>query len=137
MNSLTAEEYRQTLDPAALALFRTPGYRPVTNADTPKAGATVQMMVLQGTVLISVPLAGYGEHRVNVYGRVVTKALHYTGPTPPPSPVQVFEDSIQGPAPLYTKVMPLAKGGTYQLEIVVKDMTTGTLAADTIEFEVK
>src|ERR1035441_4074049 len=73
-----------------------------------------------------------------VHVRVVTQRLTYSGLVPPPDPVRVFEDSIQGPAPLYTKVMPLANGsGSYQFEIVVKDTVTGKLAADTIEFEVK
>jgi hypothetical protein len=108
---------------------------PVTNAATPKGGATVQMKG-QGEVLISIPLTAYGDHRVNVYGRVVTKALTYSGPVPPPPPVQVFEASIQA-APIYTHHMTLAKGGSYQFEIVVKDMVTGKLAADTIDFEVK
>ncbi len=131
-------EYHMSGDPIEKdsLLYVLPVDPALTKASTPKAGATVQMMA-QGTVLISIPLAAYGNHRVNVSGRVVTKALHYTGPMAPPNPIQVFEDSIQGPAPLYTKVMPVAKGGTYQFEIVVKDMTTGKFAADTIEFEGK
>jgi GWxTD domain-containing protein len=130
-------EYHMSGDPIKKdsLLYVLPVDPALTNADTPKAGATVQMMG-QGTVFISVPLAAYGDHRVNVYGRVVTKALHYTGATPPPNPVQVFENSIQGPAPLYTKVVRVPVG-SYLLEIVVKDMVTGKLAADTIEFEVK
>ena len=51
--------------------------------------------------------------------------------------VQIFEDPIQGPAPLYTKVVAYRHGGTYRLEIIVKDTTNGKLAADNIEFEVK
>jgi hypothetical protein len=50
--------------------------------------------------------------------------------------LQVFEDTIQGPAPLYTKVLPVLKGN-YRFEVSVKDMTTGKVAADNIEFEVK
>ena len=118
-------EYRMTTDPAAIAMLRAPGDRPVTNADTPKAGATVQPMI-PGGVLISVPLTAYGDHRVNVYGRVTFKERM----------VQSFEDSIQGPAPLYTKVVPL-RAGSYRLEVLVKDIATSKLAADTIEFDVK
>src|ERR1039458_4459413 len=130
-------EYRMTTDPSTIALPRAPGDWPVTNADTPKAGATVQPMIPDGA-LISVPLTAYGDHKVIVHVRVVTQRLTYSGLVPPPDPVRVFEDSIQGPAPLYTKVMPLANGtGSYQFEVVVKDMATGKLAADTIEFEVK
>ena len=55
---------------------------------------------------------------------------------------QVFEDSIQGPAPLYTKdrAQALDRGvsrADYRFEVVVKDIVTGKVAADTIEFEVK
>ena len=50
--------------------------------------------------------------------------------------VQVFEDSIQGPAPLYTKVLPVLKGN-YRFEIVITDLDTNKLAADTIDIEVK
>jgi GWxTD domain-containing protein len=118
-------EYRQTADPAAIALSRAPGDRPVTNADTPKAGAAVQQMI-PGAVLISVPLTAYADHQVRVYERVVGKERI----------VHAFESSIQCPAPLYTKIIPIAKG-TYRLEIVVKDMATLKLTGDTIEFEVK
>src|ERR1035438_5511785 len=48
-------EYRMTADPAAIAMLRASGDWPVTNADTPKSGATAQMMG-QGSVLISIPL---------------------------------------------------------------------------------
>jgi GWxTD domain-containing protein len=103
-------EFRMTTDPAVTpALLHVPREMPVTNAATPKAGATVQMKG-QGEVLISIPLTAYGDHRVNVYGRVVTKALTYSGPVPPPPPVQVFEASIQA-APIYTHHMTLAQGG--------------------------
>ncbi len=119
-------EYHMTTDPTAKdALLYVPGGRPATNADTPKAGATVQMMG-QGTVLISMPLTAYGNHRVNVYVRVAGVERK----------VQIFEDSIQGPAPIYTKIMALAKG-SYRFEIVVRDRTSGDLVADTIDFEVK
>jgi hypothetical protein len=49
---------------------------------------------------------------------------------------QVFEQLVQGPAPLYTKIVKVP-AGSHRLEVSVKDMTTGKLAADTIDFEVK
>ena len=120
-------EYRMTIDPSATpAVVRAPGDLPLTNAETPKAGATVQPMI-PGAVLISVPLAAYGDHKVTVYTRVVGKDGRV---------VQMFEDPIQGPAPIYTKVLPIVRG-TYRLEITVKDTTNGRLAADNIEYEVK
>jgi GWxTD domain-containing protein len=109
-------EYRMTMDPSAMA---------VVTADTPKAGDTVQPMI-PGGVLISVPLAAYGDHKVIVYGRIVGNAPMFDG----------FSDTIQGPAPLYTKVIRRA-AGSYRLEITVQDMATNKLASDTIEFEVK
>jgi len=129
-------EYRMTADPAVTpALRRVPGEMPVTNADTPKAGATVEVKG-QGKVSISVPLTACGDHRVEVYTRVVIKAMTYSGPVPPPPPVQVFKASIQCPTPYISSEIPLPNG-SYTFEIVVKDMATGKLAADTIEFEVK
>jgi GWxTD domain-containing protein len=121
-------EYRMTLDPSAkdaLALQLPPGETQRTNGATPKAGATVQQMI-PGGVLISVPLTAYGDHKVTVYGRVTFKERM----------VQAFEDSIQGPAPLYTKIVRVP-AGSYRLEISVKDMTVLKLKGDTIEFEVK
>jgi len=119
-------EYRMTTDPAAIAMSRAPGDRPVTNADTLKAGATVQRMG-PGAALISIPLTGYAGRRINVTARVVTAQRRM---------VQSFEDSVQSTVPVYTRVVALATG-SYRLEVAVKDITTGKLAADTIEFEVK
>ena len=95
------------------------------NADTPKAGATVQMTD-QGKVLISIPVTPNGDHLVSVHGRTSGgEGRTYR-----------FAGSIRGPAPVFTTEMQVAKG-LYTFEIVVKDMATGKLAADTIEFEVK
>ena len=135
VNTPGTGEYRMTTDPAVTpALLHAPGEVPVTNAATPKAGATVEAKS-QG-VLISVPLTACGDHRVEVYTRVVIKAMTYSGPVPPPPPVQVLKASIQCPTPYSSSEIPLPNG-SYTFEIVVKDMATGKLAADTIEFEVK
>jgi len=129
-------EFRMTTDPAMTpALTRPPGAAPLTNASTPKAGATVQTMFMKGAVLLSVPLTGYGDHNVIVYARVMRDDRF----------VQVYEDPVQGPAPLYTRIVALPRSrtdggvakGAYRLEVVVKDTATGKLAADTIHFEVK
>ena len=50
--------------------------------------------------------------------------------------VQTYDDPIQGPAPLYTKIIALPKG-SYRFEISVRDSITGKPAADTIDFDVK
>ena len=110
-------EYRMTVDPSAKEALMIVARE--------KAGATVQPMI-PGGVLISVPLTAYGDHKVAVYGRVTFKERM----------VQSFEDSIQGPAPLYTKIVKVP-AGSYRLEISVKDMTVLKLIRDTIEFEVK
>jgi GWxTD domain-containing protein len=129
-------EYRMTTDPSEKnALNRAPGVAPSTNANTPSAGATVQNMFMKGAVLLSVPLSAYGDHKVMVYARA-TRDDRF---------VQVYEDPIQGPAPLYTRIVALPRSrsdgsvakGTYRLEVVVKDTANGSLAADKIEFEVK
>ena len=111
-------EYRMTTDPAAIALLR-------SNVDLPKAGATVEMTE-PDTVRISIPLTAYGDHLVTVNGRVAGKGLEKF----------LFKASVQGPVPVFTQNLKLAKG-TYTLKIDVKDMVTGKLAADTIEFEVE
>ena len=135
VNTPGTGEYRMTTDPAVTpALLHAPGEMPVTNAATPKGGVTVEAKG-QG-VLISVPLTACGDHRVEVYTRVVIKAMSWSGFVPPPPPVQVFKASIQCPTPYTSSKMPLPNG-SYTFEIVVKDMVTGKLAADTIEFEVK
>ena len=81
--------------------------------------------MIPGGVLISVPLTEYGDHKVTVYGRVDGK-----------QGFQVFEQVVQGPAPLYTKIVKVP-AGSYRLEISVKDMTVLKLIRDTIDFEVK
>ena len=112
-------EYRMTMDPSQAHAF-------ANAANALRAGATVQRMGT-GATLISIPLAAYGDHRVNVYVRVVTT----TGRI-----VQTFEDSIQGPAPLYTKIIPLA-AGNYGLEVSVEDAVSHGRAAEALRFEVK
>src|ERR1019366_8671969 len=140
VNTPGTGEYRMTTDPVVTpALLHAPGEMPVTNAATPKAGATVEAKG-QGKVSIAVPLTACGDHRVEVYTRVVIKAMTYSGLVPPPPAVQDFKASIQCPTPYSRSEMPLPNGsgsGSYTFEIVVKDMVTGKLAADTIEFEVK
>ena len=117
-------EYRMTLDPSGKdALLNVPRE---PNSATPKAGATVQTMFMKGAVLLSVPLAAYGDHRIKVYTRMTGNGGRF----------QVFEDTIQGPAPLYTKVLPVLKGN-YKFEIVIKDLDANNLAADSIDIEVK
>jgi GWxTD domain-containing protein len=123
VNTPGTGEYRMTADPAAIAKLRAPGDWPVTNADTPKSGA-IGLMMGQGSVLISIPLTAYGDHLV----RVDWRFLRNDGKQ------YLFAASIQGPVPVYTHYMELAKG-TYTLKIEVKDMVTGKLAADTIKFE--
>jgi GWxTD domain-containing protein len=109
-------EYRMTTDPSEKDAY----------AAKPKAGATVQFMGT-GATLISIPLSAYGDHKVNVFARVTTLRGRI---------VQTYNDPIQGPAPLYTKIIGLP-AGVYRLEVVVKDLATNKPAADTIEFEVK
>jgi GWxTD domain-containing protein len=112
-------EYRMTMDPSQAAAF-------ANAANGPKAGATVQRLGT-GATLISIPLSAYGDHRVGVYARVLTIQGRI---------VQSFEDSVQGPAPLYTKIIPLP-AGSYRLQVSLKDGTSGAAAADDFAFAVK
>jgi hypothetical protein len=108
-------EYRMTTDPSEKAAY----------AAAPKAGATVQRM-FPGGALVSVPLTAYGDHKVSVHVRMASNGQN----------LQAIEESVQGPASIYTKVLRLP-AGPYHFEVVVKDLVTGKVAADTIEFEVK
>jgi len=103
-------EFRMTSDPGAAQ----------------PAGATVQRLGA-GATLISVPLAVYGNHRVNVYGHVTTMTQRI---------VTTFQDTVQGPAPLYTKVIALP-AGVYHLKITTKDATDGSQRGDSLDFTVK
>jgi len=93
---------------------------------TQAAGATVQRLGA-GATLISVPLTVYGNHRVSINGRVLTPARRVA---------TTFEDLIQGPAPLYTRIVALP-AGVYHLEITTKDVTDGSQRGDRLDFTVK
>ena len=82
--------------------------------------------MIPGGVLISVPLATYGDHKVSVSGNVASEGRLLFG----------FDQVIQGPAPLYTRIVNLAPG-SHRLEVVVKDLTVNKIATDSITFEVK
>ncbi|MCX6633235.1 MAG: GWxTD domain-containing protein [Candidatus Solibacter sp.] len=117
--------YLQTTDPSEKdALLRIPGDWPATNAGTPRAGATVQPMV-NGATQISIPLAAYGDHWVNMHARISAMGRM----------LQSFEHPVQGPA-TYTKTVSLPPG-SYRLEVVLWEVGAGKLAADSIAFEVK
>src|SRR5450759_2741998 len=123
-------EYRMTIDPSEKDGVQVNGGWPPASAATSKAAsmmkvmfpkAFVSMRVLsKGAVQISLPLLAYGDHRVNVYMRVTSKEGR----------VQVIEDSVQGPAETYTKVITLTKG-SYRIEVIVKDTVTGIVTTDT------
>jgi len=109
-------EYRMTRDPKV---------KETLVAGANQTGATVQAQA-SGTV-ISIPLQIFGDHRVNVFGLISDGVPHV---------VQIFDEPVQGPAPMYTKSVKLP-AGSYRLNIVVKDLTGGTVATDVINFEVK
>jgi len=135
-------EYRMTTDPAekdaqnsvasARANATQPNLEQFRKLNLPppvaaaKAGATIQARG-SGAASISVPLSAYGDHRVKVAGRILTM----TGRL-----VTDLGESVQGPAPLYNRVVVLP-AGVYRFQVMVTDMTTGKLATDNVEFEVK
>ncbi|MBZ5621091.1 MAG: GWxTD domain-containing protein [Acidobacteriia bacterium] len=131
-------EYRMTSDPTDKDASRIEGYvAGVTSAAAAiggarvKTGATVQVMSTAAaggkTVLISIPLNAYGNHAVNVLATITSAEKR---------PVSTFEQSVPGPAPLYTRFIALPPG-SYRLNVVVKDVATGALASDEIAFYVK
>ena len=121
-------EYRMTMDPKEKDVFvllnrpRDPQLAP----DGGRAGATVQPMG-SSAALISIPLSGYGSHAVNLVCRIVTAEG---------APVTMFEQTVQGPAPLFTRFIAV-RPGAHRLIVLVKDTTSGATATDDIAFEVK
>jgi GWxTD domain-containing protein len=111
-------EYRMTTDPA------------VTDDRRFSAGstrATVQVMN-SSVALISIPLSGFGNHQVRVLGSI------HTGDRQ----VSDFDNTIQGPAPLYTRMIAVrVSPGSYKLRVVVRDVTAGTQSAEEIPFDVR
>jgi hypothetical protein len=77
---------------------------------------------------ISVPLSGYGDHRVRVSGRII--------PRDPAIRTVAFEDTVQCPMPAFTKFLTVPVG-IFRLELAVRDLTTGNVATDVIGFEIK
>jgi GWxTD domain-containing protein len=123
-------EYRMTMDPSEKNVLHVNGDWPPPGADTSKALLTMKVMfpkaflsmkvLFKGAVQISLPLGAYGDHLVNVYTRVTSREGR----------IQVSDESVQGPAEAYTKVITLIKG-SYRIEVVVKDTVTGIVATDT------
>jgi GWxTD domain-containing protein len=121
---MTSDPHGMDAQPEAQRLLP-PG--PATDANTKSAGATV-VAPGDGTASISIPLAAYGEHRLYVYGRLVTGTRRV---------VQLFEDQPTAAATaVYTRTVRV-QPGRYQWFVVVKDVTTGTLYADTVSFEAR
>ncbi|HEY2015945.1 MAG TPA: GWxTD domain-containing protein [Bryobacteraceae bacterium] len=116
-------EYRMTTDPSEKDALRF--VAPPAPA-TAKAGGTIQL-IGNGAAVVSVPLAAYADHRVNVVINIVSATRRA---------VANFEDTVQGPAPAYAKFVALPKG-TYRVVVTVRDTTTNALAKDDLPFEVK
>ncbi len=113
-------EFHMTMDPD----------KPQKDQPAPQPAATNATVRVTGrdSALISIPLAAYGNHRLNVYGRTATREG---------AVADVFDLPIQGPVPVYTKFIPVHEG-SYRVKLLIRDLTTGILAAaDTLEFEVK
>jgi GWxTD domain-containing protein len=98
---------------------------PAADAATASAGATVQ--VGNGYAMLSIPLDTYGNHQLWLYGRTFTKEGRL---------INAFDLPVKDQGETYTKSIPV-QPGSYRSEVRVRDVTTGKLAADTIEFEVK
>jgi len=117
-------EYRMTMDPSEKDALRF--VQPPSLPTAAKAGATVKVLG-NGAALLAVPLAGYGDHKVNVLFRITSM----TG-----RPVADFEDTVPGPVPSYTRFVSLP-AGSYRFTVTLKDVTTGAVAKDDVSFEVK
>ena len=77
-----------------------------------------------GHVTISIPISG--NFPATIYGRVTDATRHA---------VQVFEETMRGPAPLYQKAIVLLPG-SYHLTTVVRDAGGNAVQYETA-FEVK
>jgi GWxTD domain-containing protein len=132
-------EYRMTSDPNEKNSDYIEGYMTGVKGAAaqlgvhePKAGATVQVMSTATAaggkaVLVSVPLNAFGGRLVNVMATITTATRR---------PVQAFEQTVPGPAPMYSHFVTLG-AGSYVLKVLVRDPSNGAIATDEITFEVK
>jgi GWxTD domain-containing protein len=118
-------EYRMTMDPQEKDALRYLNMPPGAALAPEAVKATVQPVGSNG-VQMSVPLDQYGDHKVNLYVRILT-ADHKL--------VKPFEETVQGQM-AFTRFLALTPG-SYRINVVVKDLTTGSLATDEVGFEVK
>ena len=115
---------------ANLSDKRAPQGNPITGP-LGRIGATVQVQNetpdAWGGARISIPMSGYADHHMKLLCRVVTAEGRGAAS---------FEDGVEGPTPLYTRFVQTSPG-SYHLKIVVKDVTTGAVGEENVEFEVK
>ena len=94
-------------------------YRMTTD---PRAAAVISG---NGTASVSIPLNAFVGHQVTVY-ETVTQDGQVKG---------TFYDSVQGAKSIQSKFALAA--GSYQLNVAITDLTTGTTTRNTVDFEVK
>jgi GWxTD domain-containing protein len=109
-------EYRMTSDPTE---------KSATATNTRPAGATVQRVGSNG-VQLSIPLDRYGDHPLSVSVRIVSGDG---------SAVQTLAESVTGQL-AFSRFLALAPG-SYRVNVMVKDLTAGTIAYDVIPVAVQ
>ena len=76
--------------------------------------------------LISIPLSAYADHKINLYWRIRREGRVVT----------VRETTLNGPLPVYSEFVAV-RAGSYQIDVIARDITTGKIAKESIDFEVK
>ena len=122
-------EYRMTADPLE---------KEVAAAAANGGGAhlSIDVQRLNGLSLVQFPLTAFGDHRVQISVRILTVAVDALRGTVARQTVASDEATIQGPAALYSKFFSLP-AGTFRMNILVKDLTTGRVSSDSSGFDVK
>jgi len=127
-------EYRMDADPTLLARAANQDFQAIEKrlgggrsgtAPAAHSGATLQAVGGNGLQL-SIPLSQHGSNKVNIYVRIATLDRQT---------VKVFEDSPTGQL-AYSRFLAL-NPGSYRVQIITKDLTTGDLTNDTLVLAVK
>jgi GWxTD domain-containing protein len=113
--------YRLTANPAQKQL---PPGTP-TGRFAPFSAAAVR--VDGDTATFSIPLEGFANHQIKILARILNSAGRGAGS---------WELGVQCPAPAVNRQVTLASG-FYRLKLGIKDVTTGDVADQVVDFEVK
>jgi GWxTD domain-containing protein len=114
-------DYRLSANPSDRLV---PGGNPVTGS-LGRIYAAVQ--AVDGGALITIPMSAFGAHHVKLAASILLGGRRVAAS---------FEDGLQGPSPAYTKLVHM-RPGSYRLKLTVKDVTSGAIGTEDLDFEVQ